>query len=324
MQRAIEAAVAVNMPTGLRLRAFTEQDYPDFAALHRCVYPTMAKSETELRYADTRFQLPYKHSRWLALRDEHFVGWVEYAQHAAFDPPGQFALELGALPYFDMLTPWLYEMLCDQVQLHKPHALRTEVDDADAQFYRERGFREVKKNVSLRLELSSFSETRYRERLGHFTKQGYSFVTFAELERTDAGLNALYKLLREIVADVPSVVPRTPWSFEQFLVHRRKSPVLLPEASVVVRQGQMLVGVSELKRTNEGGQLMTSLTGVKRESRGLGLALAAKVRALTFARERGFTEVVTQNASSNSRMLSLNEHLGFQAFRMRTELLKTL
>lgn len=311
-------------PADVQLRAFAKGDYPAFVALYRQVHPTAPKSEAELRYADARFEPPYLHSRWLAVAGQRLLGWAEYAQYAAFDPPGQFALDLGVLPAARELRSWLYERLFAAVGRHHPRALRTEVDEGDADFYRERDFREVKRNVSLRLALSAFDDGHHLRRLENAKAQGYSFVTFSELEATDAGLRALYELLRELVADVPSSVPRTPWNFEQFLAHRRTSPILFPEVSVVVRQGEALIGVSELKRTNEPNQLMTSLTAVKRSHRGQGLALAAKVRSLVYAREQGFTTVLTQNASSNEGMLAVNTRLGFQAFRTRIELHKTL
>lgn len=310
--------------TDMQLRPFVEDDYPAFAALYCQVYEAAPKSEAELRYADARFEPPYLHSRWLAVAGQILLGWAEYAQHAAFDPPGQFALELGVLPAAHALKPWLYERLIAEVRRHRPHALRTEVDEPEADFYRERGFREVKRNVSLRLELSGLDDAHNLKRLEDAKAQGYSFVTFSELEGTDAGVRALYELLRELVADVPSSVPRTPWNFEQFLAHRRNSPTLFPEVSVVVRQGETLIGVSELKRTNEPRELMTSLTAVRRAHRGRGLARAAKLCSLEYARERGFTTVVTQNASSNEGMLAVNARLGFQPFRTRVELYKRM
>ena len=125
------------------------------------------------------------------------------------------------------------------------------------------------------------------------------------------------------MTDVPSTEPRSPWTFEQFLQHRQNSPVLLPEGSLVVRQGEHLIGLSELKRTPDPLQLMTSLTAVRRAFRARGLALAVKLQTLTRAKELGFQGVYTQNASSNVRMMALNEALGFTKQRATAELVKS-
>lgn len=55
----------------------------------------------------------------------------------------------------------------------------------------------------------------------------------------------------------------------------------------------------------------TGLTGVLPEYRRRRIALALKQRALAWAREQGVKLVRTSNDSTNLRMLSINERLGF-------------
>ncbi len=304
----------------VQVRDFRESDYPVWARLYNSVYPGTPKGEAELRYLDARFRPPYLQRRLVAEVQDRLVGWSDYAQHAASYHPQRFSVGLGALSE-DVRTT-LYDALLDQVQAHRPTELKTEVDEAQADFFSVRGFREVKRNWTLYLDLSAFDETVHIGRLEVLKTQGYSFSSFAELERTPEGTFALFELLRELVADVPSAVPRQPWSFEEFLRHRQDSPILFPEGSLVVRQGETLVGVSELKRAAEASGLMTSLTGVRKEFRGRGLALAAKAQTLLQAKALGFAGVSTQNASSNLRMLALNEGLGFKKTRTLVELVK--
>lgn len=304
----------------MQLRPFTETDYPALARAYARVYPAAPRSEAELRYADGRYTPPYQHARWVAVVEEsgELIGWAEFAQAASSYQPHKFQLEVAALKDAQVKAA-LYEQLLSALKPFHPTLLKTEVEEADSPFYLARGFREVKKNWTLHLSLENFSETLYSEK---GSPLGCEFVSFAELERTDAGTRALYELLRELVTAVPSTEPRSPWSFEQFLQHRKNSPVLLPEGSLVVRRGEHLVGLSELKRTPDPLQLMTSLTAVKRAFRAQGLALAVKLRTLQRARELGFRGVYTQNASSNARMMALNEALGFTKQRATVELVK--
>ena len=55
----------------------------------------------------------------------------------------------------------------------------------------------------------------------------------------------------------------------------------------------------------------TGLTGVIRSHRRRGIAMALKVQALEFARQRGFQTVMTDNEEKNP-MYQLNLKLGFK------------
>jgi RimJ/RimL family protein N-acetyltransferase len=59
------------------------------------------------------------------------------------------------------------------------------------------------------------------------------------------------------------------------------------------------------------GELRTGMTGVRREWRRRGIALALKVRSLEFAKAQGFRRVVTENETNNRGMIAINDRLGF-------------
>ena len=54
------------------------------------------------------------------------------------------------------------------------------------------------------------------------------------------------------------------------------------------------------------------MTGVRREHRGRGLALALKLLSFRLMKERGCTETMTHNDSANQAILALNRQLGYQ------------
>jgi mycothiol synthase len=54
------------------------------------------------------------------------------------------------------------------------------------------------------------------------------------------------------------------------------------------------------------------MTGVLREHRGQNLALALKLAAIQYATQHGFTELHSNNASTNAPMLAINQKLGFE------------
>ena len=53
------------------------------------------------------------------------------------------------------------------------------------------------------------------------------------------------------------------------------------------------------------------MTGVLREHRGYGLAVALKVRVIKLAHASGIRELHTNNASTNAGILAVNARLGY-------------
>jgi mycothiol synthase len=76
--------------------------------------------------------------------------------------------------------------------------------------------------------------------------------------------------------------------------------------------------------TGDTSKLATGLTGVRREWRRQGIALALKIAGLHYAREHGYTTVTTSNASNNDPILALNRQLGFVREPWRIHLVKEL
>ena len=68
----------------------------------------------------------------------------------------------------------------------------------------------------------------------------------------------------------------------------------------------------------------TNITGVAREYRGQGVALALKVKALETAKARGCTLILTENHEDNAPMRAINKKLGFTPDAPGVTYVKTL
>ena len=69
--------------------------------------------------------------------------------------------------------------------------------------------------------------------------------------------------------------------------------------------------MSSLFKSKADDVIETGLTGVLREYRRKGIALAMKVRGIRWCAERGHATIRTANEAGNVGMLSINEVLGF-------------
>ena len=139
----------------------------------------------------------------------------------------------------------------------------------------------------------------------------------------------LYDLYVQLEADVPRVDESfAPKSFTDFCMDIFDSPSSLPDGVMIAVRlqdwGMEYVGCNILYRDDAGQVLHNGLTGVKRELRGLGLAMALKYLGIEYARNAGYAGITTFNASGNRAILALNQKFGFERQAATLEWRKSL
>jgi hypothetical protein len=88
---------------------------------------------------------------------------------------------------------------------------------------------------------------------------------------------------------------------------------VLPDACFIAKRGDHYIGFSDLNQLEPIPKGIThGFTGVEREYRRKGVATALKLRAISYARERGFQTIRAFNSPSQVEMIALNEKLGFR------------
>jgi GNAT superfamily N-acetyltransferase len=179
-------------------------------------------------------------------------------------------------------------------------------------FLEHRGFREIMRTWETRLDLARFDPAPFARYLTRMQDMGVALTTLAEERRRDDGvLRRAYELHNAVVADIPSPIPFTPPSFEDYMRARVESPWALLDAYFLAVVGGRYVGVASLERPAEGTHLYHNVTGVLREFRGRGIAMALKLATVAYAQQHGYAEIRTWNEIHNTGMLAINDRLGF-------------
>ncbi len=207
----------------------------------------------------------------------------------------------------------LYEKAVEFAHERGSKGLRTYMtlfrpDEPGIRFLQKRGFTEVDREVPVMLDLTTFDPAPHVRPL----PDGLRLLSLAEAGDTEANRRKVYALDGLIHPDVPThdVIPERP-HFEQWN-KMLDGPEYDPRAVVLAenREGEW-VGISVLgfqEHTNIG---WTNITGVLRDYRGNGLALALKLKALDAAKSRGCPLILTENHEENAPMRAVNKKLGF-------------
>ena len=298
------------------IRDFTPDDYEAVAHLVSAVYPEYPETADEIRYGDEHFEEKCKHRRWLCEVNGEVVAGCHYAQHSYTYHPRKFNIDVMVLPDYQGkgLGSMLYDHVMAALDEFDPISVRSEAREdmpRSLRFLERRGFVETMREWESHLDPTVFDFAPYRELEECVRAQGIELKSLRELEGEPDLARRLRDLDYELNLDVPSPEPITKPSVEFFVDHTLKHPNLLPDVYTVALHNGKFAGVSTLWKSHACDDLYTGLTGVTREYRRRGIALAMKVRNIRWCAEHGIPLIKTWNASNNEAMLSINTRLGF-------------
>jgi GNAT superfamily N-acetyltransferase len=126
-------------------------------------------------------------------------------------------------------------------------------------------------------------------------------------ERPELFPRVYHELAVEALADL-AVTPKVEISFEDW----EREWVTWPEGSFIALTGDEIVGCAGLIRDyDRPDRAEHSLTAVRRDWRGRGLAKALKRQTIAWAAANGLTELYTWTQTGNEAMQAVNERLGY-------------
>lgn len=284
--------------------------------MQREVYPEYPFSPQEMRHDDETWD-GGKYFRWRAVLD--VVGWaqVNHSRHSFV--PDTYWLDFGVVPDARRRGHGsaLYDAALEVLRGRGAKRIRAGTKESMADgvaFLEKRGFVETKRDWESRLFLRDFDLGRFagaRERIEH---GGIRVATLKDEMASDPeAARKAFVLMDDVHNDVPSADTPTPLDEATWRMRTLEGPNALPDAFFIAidPQGRYL-GVSELERSAQDPTfLWQGLTGVRRDARGKGVAMALKLETVRYARDRGVDHIKTWNDQRNRPMLRINEALGF-------------
>ena len=176
-----------------------------------------------------------------------------------------------------------------------------------------RGYREERRQRFWELDLVAQRaklETMAAESRAKMRKEKIRLLTIDQ-DTDPEKWKKLWQMSEEAIYDVPTTVPYTGMSLDDFMKWMR-SPGLHEDRIWIARDGDAILGVSILSYPPKRGVVATDWTGVARAGRGRGVARAAKYETVMQAIALGVDRIRTDNDFKNAPILHINETMGYK------------
>ncbi len=305
--------------THYHFRDFTDQDIPALCAIMNAIWPDEPVSVEQMEHEERAYPADNPRLRAVAATDDgQMLGFGEcqrpfwsslqdvYYVFLAVDPAWQRRGIGQAL--LAAVTPLAHEQGIPK--------LRTSCKEDSAgtiRFLEQAGFYQIGIRFESALDLTTFDEAPFLPTQRRAEAAGYQVITLAQARAEDPDADrCLYEVYAATIVDVPFPgEERNNPTYDNFRTHLLDTPSTNPDAIFIARHGGQMVGMTSLELLPNGIGI-TGMTGVLREHRGHGVAMALKLASFRYLRTHGYHETRAHNDTANPPILALNERLGYR------------
>jgi len=179
-------------------------------------------------------------------------------------------------------------------------------------FAEARGYTVEGHHLGAKLAVGAFDETPHAAVIDRLGAEGVRFLSMNG-PQSDALERSVYELNVLSNRDEPGCENEPFPPFADWRKNMLENPHIPLECFVVAAEGEKALALTFHEWVGTTGNLHTSFTGVAREARGRGLAMAVKLLAVRGAKQLGASWILTGSDSRNEPMLHLNQKLGYVA-----------
>jgi len=318
------AAIAKRLPPELHVRASADADIERVVEFqNRWATPSSWMSPASARRAHEVSPEPNRLTLIVEGRSGEIQAVGSTGNGGLFaSPDGSWRVGLRVAPEWRRrgVARSLLEQLDDHARTNQAKRLVAAVrgdEPEGGRFAEAVGFRAYHERIDAYIDVPSFDASAFDDPDEIARRAGVRLATYADLlkERAadlEAFQRELLPVIWAIARDVPSPTPM-PDQPPPFEIAKRmffEGPGQDPPSTVyALRDGHPVAMTATVVKEN--GAAYTNFTGVAREERGKGLALALKLRALRELRARGVKLFGTTNDEQNAAMRGINRKLGY-------------
>jgi GNAT superfamily N-acetyltransferase len=311
------------------LRPATLDDAAFAADLYTALRPDDPEDPAVMRHWWTIEATDNVVERWIAMRDGRAVG-LAFQRHAPWEKmPERYGRVAGdVLP--EVRTPdrldalFAYAEDRSRAQGTKTFTVWAWEDDRlRLDVLAARGFTEERRERFWECDLVANRDTLAKmaeESRNRMRAEGLQILTLAE-DTDPEKYRKLWRMSDEAEQDVPTTVPHVATSWEVFEEWMR-APGLREDRQWIAREGDDIVGVSQLSYPPTRGHVETDWTATARKVRGRGVARALKCETVMQAIGLGVDRVRTDNDGENAPILHLNASMGYRRLNDQIQLMK--
>lgn len=306
------------VPQGIHFREYLPTDIPAYVEIANRIYPDDPNTVENEEYFESIYPSQNPRLRYAIENAQgKFIGMgvclLPFWQHA----PGVYMM------WIILDAEWrrrgigrsLLAEFETYARIQGAEKLRTdcrEDQDYSLAFLKAMGFTNFGIRYELELDLKTFDETRFDNAVERQLADGYEFTTLAAERAIEPEADRLlYDLDQLTRRDVPmpgGTISKS--TYENFRRVNLESPDSDPSAIFIVKHQGQYVGLT-MVWFGKDKPAYTAMSGILREHRRHGLALALKLLSFRLMKERGYTAARTTNDTANPAILRLNEKLGY-------------